>query len=75
MTAFLVIGYVLLALAMLRLTGDARVGYTLAVLFLVIACLQFLAGWKFSGTADLALTLFLAVGTTLARRQVPRSRK
>jgi hypothetical protein len=45
------------------------------VLFLVIACLQFLAGWRFSGTADLALALFLAVGTTFSRRQEPRSRK
>jgi hypothetical protein len=76
MSAFLVIGYILLAFAMLRFTDDARVGCTtLAVLCLVMALVLFLAGWKFLGSADLALALFLAVGTTLARGRLPRSKK
>ena len=69
LTTFLVIGYVVLALAMLRLTGDARVGYTMTALFLAMGCLQFLAGWNFSGSASLALALVLSAGTTLDRRR------
>jgi hypothetical protein len=76
MTAILVIGYVILALALLlRFTDDTRVRYTLALLFAVLACVLFLGGWKFCGSAYLAIALTLTFGPGLAHGRLPWNKK
>ncbi len=75
LNALIVIGYVALALVLLRFTHDARVRYTLALVFFVSACLRFFAGWIFTPCAHLALALIVTFGPTLTHCRRPNSTK